>query len=141
MCCAWAACGPSIFIRSNGSRSFGKVEFYKARRSSLRALQKMRLDDCLAFRLSWGMNSSKISRADLRVAVAGMGPIGRRVVEALDDGIDGLVLSAVSVQSPEKHRSWLGKLKSLPAILSIDSLSEVADIVVECAPAKLLRSI
>ncbi len=70
-----------------------------------------------------------------------MGPIGRRVVEALDDGIDGLVLSAVSVQSPEKHRSWLGKLKSLPAILSIDSLSEVADIVVECAPAKLLRSI
>jgi aspartate dehydrogenase len=52
-----------------------------------------------------------------------------------------LVLSAVSVQNPEKHRSRLGKLKSPPAVLPIEALCEVADIVVECAPAKLLRSI
>jgi aspartate dehydrogenase len=77
----------------------------------------------------------------LRVAVAGLGPIGTRVVEALDDGIDGLVLSAVAVQNPEKHRTRLGKLKRPPAVLPIEALSEVADIVVECAPAKLLRSI
>jgi aspartate dehydrogenase len=106
----------------------------------------MRLDDCPAFRLSWIMadhlmNSSKSSRSNLRVAVAGLGPIGTRVVKALDDGIDGLVLSAVSVQNPDKHRSWLGKLKSPPAVLPVEALSEVADIVVECAPAKLLRSI
>jgi aspartate dehydrogenase len=86
-------------------------------------------------------NSSKISGADLRVAVVGLGPIGTRVVEALDEGIDGLSLTAVSVQNPEKHRSRLGKLKRPPAMLSIAALSEVADIVVECAPAKLLRSI
>jgi len=77
----------------------------------------------------------------LRVAIAGLGPIGRRTAEALDRGIDGLVLAAVSVQHPEKHRNWLGNLNTSPAVLPIDGLSNVADIVIECAPAKLLRSI
>jgi len=83
----------------------------------------------------------KNTRTDLRVAVAGLGPIGIRVAEALDRGIDGLVLAAVSVQNPEKHRSRLAKLTRTPAVLPIAALSEVADIVIECAPSKLLRSI
>jgi aspartate dehydrogenase len=86
-------------------------------------------------------NSLKSSRADLRVAVAGLGPIGTKVVEALDEGIDGLVLAAVSAQNPDKHQSRLAALKRPPAILPIEALSDVADIVVECAPAQLLRSI
>jgi aspartate dehydrogenase len=86
-------------------------------------------------------DSLKSPRIDLRVAVAGLGPIGTKVVEALDEGIDGLVLAAVSVQNHEKHRSRLATLKRPPAILPIEALSEVADLVVECAPANLLRSI
>jgi aspartate dehydrogenase len=86
-------------------------------------------------------NTSKSSRAEVRVAVAGLGPIGRRVVEALDKGMNGLVLTAVSVQSPEKHRDWLNALKTPPKILPIEALSDVADMVVECAPSKLVRSI
>lgn len=81
------------------------------------------------------------SRTDLRVAVAGLGAIGTRVVEALDHGIDGLVLAAISAQHPEKHRVRLGQLKSPPALLPIAALAEVADIVIECAPSKLVRSI
>jgi aspartate dehydrogenase len=81
------------------------------------------------------------SRTDLRVAVAGLGAIGTRVVEALDHGIDGLVLAAVSAQHPEKHRVRLGQLKSPPALLPIEGLADVADIVIECAPSKLVRSI
>jgi aspartate dehydrogenase len=84
---------------------------------------------------------SKVSRTDLRVAVAGLGAIGTSVVEALDRGIDGLVLAAVSAQNPEKHRSRLASLSRMPAVLSIEALSDVADIVVECAPSKLVRSI
>jgi aspartate dehydrogenase len=83
----------------------------------------------------------KSLRTDLRVAVAGLGPIGTGVVEALDRGIDGLVLAAVSAQNPEKHRSRLDGLTRMPAVLPIEALSDVADIVVECAPSKLLRSI
>jgi aspartate dehydrogenase len=77
----------------------------------------------------------------LRVAIAGLGPIGRTTAEALDRGIDGLALAAVSAQNPEKHGNWLGRLKSQPAVLPIEGLSEVADIVIECAPARLVRSI
>jgi aspartate dehydrogenase len=77
----------------------------------------------------------------LRVAIAGLGPIGRTTAEALDRGIDGLALAAVSAQNPEKHGNWLGTLKSQPAVLPIEGLCEVADIVIECAPARLVRSI
>ena len=80
-------------------------------------------------------------RSDQRVAVVGLGPIGRKVVEALDKGIDGLVLTAVSVQEPAKHQAFLAGLKQPPAILPIDGLAEVADMVIECAPSKLVRSI
>jgi aspartate dehydrogenase len=77
----------------------------------------------------------------MRVAIAGLGPIGKKVAEALDRGIDGLVLTAVSAQNPEKHRGWLGTLAAAPAVLPIEKLADVADIVIECAPAKLIRSI
>jgi aspartate dehydrogenase len=86
-------------------------------------------------------NVSERSPAHLRVAVVGLGAIGMRVVEALNRGIDGLVLAAVSVQNPEKHRGRLTSLMRTPAILPIEALADIADIVIECAPAKLLRSI
>jgi aspartate dehydrogenase len=86
-------------------------------------------------------NLTKNSGKNLRVAIAGLGPIGKGAAEALDQGIDGLSLAAVSVQNPEKHHNWLGTLKKPPAVLPIEGLSDVADIVIECAPAKLLRSI
>jgi aspartate dehydrogenase len=86
-------------------------------------------------------NLSERSPANLRVAVVGLGAVGIRVVEALDRGIDGLMLAAVSVQNPEKHRGRLTSLMRTPAVLPIEGLVDVADIVIECAPAKLLRSI
>jgi aspartate dehydrogenase len=86
-------------------------------------------------------NPDKRSRPELRIAVAGLGAIGTRVVEALDRGIDGLVLTAVSVQNPEKHRSRLANLTTTPAVLPIEALVDVADIVIECAPSKLVSSI
>jgi aspartate dehydrogenase len=86
-------------------------------------------------------NASKSSSADLRVAIVGLGPIGIKVAQALDQGIDGLVLVAVSVQNPDKHRGFLAGLKRQPAVLPIDALAATADMVIECAPAKLVRSI
>ena len=86
-------------------------------------------------------DSTANSRGSQRVAVVGLGSIGRKVVEALDKGIDGLVLAAVSVQDPAKHRDFLAGLSKPPAILPIDGLADIADLVIECAPAKLVRSI
>jgi aspartate dehydrogenase len=80
-------------------------------------------------------DSSKGARAPLRIAVVGLGAIGTKVVEALDRGIEGLTLSAVSAQNPDKHRAWLAGLTSKAAVLPIEALSGAADIVIECAPS------
>lgn len=87
------------------------------------------------------MTELRSSRPNVHVAVAGLGAIGTKVVKALDQGIEGLVLAAVSAQNTEKHRAWLSELKNVPAVVPIEALADAADIVVECAPSRLVRSI
>jgi aspartate dehydrogenase len=81
------------------------------------------------------------SNTPQRVAIVGLGPIGSRVAKALDRGIEGLTLAAVSSQHIEKHRGWLERLGKMPAFLPIEALADAADIVIECAPSRLVRSI
>jgi aspartate dehydrogenase len=88
-----------------------------------------------------GLGLSAGAKPVSRVAIAGLGAIGTSVAKAIDAGIDGVVLSAVSAQSISKHRDWLSQLKSTPATLPIEQLADVADIVIECAPSGLVRSI
>jgi len=76
-----------------------------------------------------------------RVAIVGLGAIGRAVATALDRGIEGLTLAAVSAGDPAKHRDFLATLSTPPAVLPIAELRDAADIVIECAPAALLHSI
>lgn len=76
-----------------------------------------------------------------RVAIAGLGPIGLKVMQALDDGIAGLALTAVAVGNPGKPRPELDRLKRKPKIVPLAALEAEADIVVECAPATVLRQI
>ncbi len=76
-----------------------------------------------------------------KVAIAGLGAIGAEIAKALDAGIDGLELAAVSAANIDKHRPWLDKLTKVPAALPIEALADAADIVIECAPSKLVRSI
>jgi aspartate dehydrogenase len=76
-----------------------------------------------------------------RVAIAGLGPIGIKVMQALDAGIGGLTLAAVAVGNPAKVRPELERLSPRPSILPLDRLEPAADMVIECAPAAALRSI
>jgi len=76
-----------------------------------------------------------------RVAVAGFGAIGKVVAERLDRGIEGLALSAVSARDTVRaERAMAGFAHPVP-VLPLAHLAGVADIVVECAPAALLRDI
>ena len=50
------------------------------------------------------------STTKTKVAIAGLGAIGTEVAKALDAGIDGLELVAVSAANIDKHRGWLDKL-------------------------------
>lgn len=69
------------------------------------------------------------------VAIAGLGAIGLPVAQALDDGIEGLNLVAVSARDKEKASLKLSGMKSPPALVSLDELSARADIVIESIPA------
>ncbi|MEX0958882.1 MAG: aspartate dehydrogenase [Burkholderiales bacterium] len=76
-----------------------------------------------------------------RVAVAGLGAIGRTVAAKLDAGLPGMSLSAVAVRDPVHAEAFLATLSRRPPLVALDELAGHADIVVECAPANLLREI
>ena len=78
---------------------------------------------------------------ELRVAVGGFGAIGKVVAERLDRGIEGLKLAAVSARDLGRaDAATAGFAHSVP-VVPLARLWEDADIVVECAPAHLLREI
>jgi aspartate dehydrogenase len=81
------------------------------------------------------------TKATLRVAVAGLGAIGLKVAEALDRGIPGCVLSAVSANDLGKATEHVSHLGRPVPVVTLAELEPLADIVVECAPAKLLPTI
>ena len=76
-----------------------------------------------------------------RVAIAGFGAIGKPVAQALDRGIDGLELAAVSARDIARaERAMAGFAHPVP-VVPLARLGEKVDIVVECAPAAVLRDI
>ena len=86
-------------------------------------------------------DAARGSRPALRVAIAGLGAIGLKVAEALDRGIPGCVLAAVSANDRSKAAERLSHLGRRVPVVALGELEPLADIVVECAPAKLLPDI
>jgi len=76
-----------------------------------------------------------------RVAIAGLGAVGLRVAEALDAGIEGCVLTAVSAKDREGASKRLSHLQRPVPIVAVEDLEALADLVIECAPAELLPTI
>ena len=69
------------------------------------------------------------------VAIAGLGAIGLPVARALDAGIEGLRLVAVSARDRAKAEAKLAGLKSPVPVVGLAELAELADVVVESIPA------
>jgi len=82
-----------------------------------------------------------IPKATLRVAVAGLGAIGLKIAEALDRGIPGCALAAVSANDRGKALERVSHLHGPVPVVALEKLEPLADIVVECAPAKLLPAV
>ncbi len=76
-----------------------------------------------------------------RVAIAGFGAIGKVVAAALDRGIEGMTLAAVSARDIARAEEAMAGFARPVPVLPLARLGEVADIVVECAPAAVLRDI
>ena len=80
-------------------------------------------------------------RKPIAIAIGGLGTVGRVVAHALDRGIDGLSLAAVSARNEAKARGFLSGLKSPAPVVPLARLAAVADAVVECAPPELFLEI
>jgi len=77
----------------------------------------------------------------LRVGIAGLGTIGRSIASALQAGIPGMSLAAVSARRLDAARSWLREQGIDALAVPLGQLVEHCDIVVECAPAEHLREL
>ena len=79
---------------------------------------------------------------NLTVGIGGFGAVGRKVAEALDAGVEGLELKAISARDHAKARANMAAFKREVPVVSLGNLAD-CDIVVEGLPAagKILHSI
>lgn len=77
----------------------------------------------------------------LKVAIGSVGAVGESVARRLDKGVDGLELVAVSANRREAAQQRLSNLTNKVPVLALNELAEIADVVVECAPAAVFPEI
>ena len=70
----------------------------------------------------------------MTVAIGGLGAIGLAVARALDRGVPGLRLVAVSAKDRAKAAANVAGFRDVPRVVGLAELA-AADIVVEAAPA------
>lgn len=74
------------------------------------------------------------------IAIAGLGAIGLDVARALDRGVEGLRLIAVSARDRTRAAAGVAGFASVPAVVDLDALAE-ADVVLEAAPAAVFEDV
>jgi aspartate dehydrogenase len=79
--------------------------------------------------------------SDMRIAIVGLGAVGKSLASALDAGMPGMRLVAVATRSEITTQTYLKTLRNTVSSVAIEELPEVADLIIECAPAHLLPTI
>jgi aspartate dehydrogenase len=70
----------------------------------------------------------------MKIGIAGFGTIGKKVAQALDQGIDGLELRGVYTRSAGEARRTLAEFRHPVQVQTMGELAATADVVVECLP-------
>jgi aspartate dehydrogenase len=76
-----------------------------------------------------------------RIAIAGLGAIGRVLARRLTDGIDGLTLACAATRDEAKARAWLEEQRIDCPLVAVEAFPKHADLAIECAPADMLERI
>src|SRR5262245_61974575 len=76
-----------------------------------------------------------------RVAIAGLGTIGRVLARKLADGIPGLTLACAATRDHAKAKAWLAAERIACPLVELGSFPAHADLAVECAPAAAIEAI
>jgi aspartate dehydrogenase len=76
-----------------------------------------------------------------RIAVAGLGAIGRALARRLAQGVPGLTLACVAVRDRGKAETWMKEEGIACPIAALADMPHHADLAVEAAPAALVEEI
>src|SRR5262249_4997048 len=76
-----------------------------------------------------------------RIAIGGLGAIGRVLARRLSDGIPGLELACAAAGDKAKARGWLDEQKIECPVVEFEEFPERADLAIECAPASVIDRI
>jgi aspartate dehydrogenase len=79
--------------------------------------------------------------AELTVGLGGFGAIGDALARRLDQGLPGLRLTGVSARDAARAERRVAELGRPVPVVRLTELAELADVVVECAPAAVFREI
>jgi len=78
---------------------------------------------------------------EMTVGIAGLGTIGGKVADVLDQGIPGLRLVAVHTRTESTALEHMRSYKNKVALVTADELAEQADIIVDCVPKQGFRAV
>ncbi len=76
-----------------------------------------------------------------RVAIAGLGAIGRVLARRLDDGLPGLALACAAARDRPKAQAWLEAEGIACPLVEPEAFPAHADLAIECAPSSALERI
>ncbi len=76
-----------------------------------------------------------------RVAIAGLGAIGRVLARKLADGMPGLTLACAAARDHAKAQAWLEAEQISCPLVEPEAFPAHADLAIECAPAAVLERI
>jgi aspartate dehydrogenase len=77
----------------------------------------------------------------IRVAIAGLGSIGRVLARHLADGMPGLTLACAAVGNRAKAQAWLDAESIVCPLVELQEFPARADLAVECAPSAMIEGI
>jgi aspartate dehydrogenase len=78
---------------------------------------------------------------ETKVAIAGLGAIGRTLAKRLAAGMPGLSLACAAARDRSKAQAFLDAAKIDCPLVELDEFPAHADLAVECAPASILEAI
>jgi aspartate dehydrogenase len=77
----------------------------------------------------------------IKVAIAGLGSVGRVLARRLHAGIPGLALACVASRDQAKAIAWLKAEQITCSVVALDAMPQYADLAVECAPGEIIEQI
>src|ERR1700720_4031497 len=76
-----------------------------------------------------------------RIAIAGLGAIGRALARRLTEGVPGVTLACAAARDRAKAQAWLDEQRITCPLVELDEFPRHADLAVECAPADAFEDI